>query len=226
MTQSIFRFGIPLLIVLCALWTITEVHKESPTEQIPATIIQVGNDGQTLKSKHHLATFAGGCFWCMEPAFDKVDGVISTTSGYTGGRTKNPTYEQVKTGRTGHIESMQIRFDPDLVSYDSLVSLFWHNVDPTQANGQFCDQGNQYRTVIFTHDEKQEKVAKTTRTRVAQEHGKRIETQIMKAGKFYPAEEYHQNYYTKNPTKYKFYRWKCGRDSRLDAVWGKKARQP
>ena len=221
MTQSVFRFGTPLLIILFALWMITDAPEKSP-----ATITQAEESGQTPTSKHHLATFAGGCFWCMEPAFDKVDGVISTTSGYTGGRTKNPTYEQVKTGRTWHIESMQIRFDPDLVSYDSLVSLFWHNVDPTHANGQFCDQGNQYRTVIFTHDEKQEKVAKTTRARVGQELGKRIETQGMKAGKFYPAEEYHQNYYKKNPTKYKFYRGKSGRDSRLDAVWGKKARQP
>jgi peptide-methionine (S)-S-oxide reductase len=226
MTQLIFRLGTPLLIALFALWMIIEAPRESPAEQTSATIIQAGDSGQTLTSKHQLATFAGGCFWCMEPAFDKVAGVISTTSGYTGGRTKNPTYEQVTTGRTGHIESIQIRFDPGRVSYDSLVSLFWHNVDPTQANGQFCDQGNQYRTVIFTHDEKQDKVAKTTRTRVGQELGKRIETQIMKAGKFYPAENYHQNYYKKNPTMYKFYRWKCGRDSRLDAIWGKKARQP
>ncbi len=223
MTQSIFRFGTPMLMVLCALWMLTEFPSKSPAEQTPETSTQAGGAAQTAVANHQLATFAGGCFWCMEPAFDKVDGVISTTSGYTGGRTKNPTYEQVK---TGHIEALQICFDPDRVSYDSLVSLFWHNVDPIQANGQFCDQGNQYRTVIFTHDEKQEKVAKTTCTRVAQELGKRIETQIMKAGKFHPAEEYHQNYYTKNPTKYKFYRWKCGRDSRLDAVWGKKARQP
>ncbi|MAI34264.1 MAG: hypothetical protein CMM07_21685 [Rhodopirellula sp.] len=121
---------------------------------------------------------------------------------------------------------MQIHFDPHRVSFDSLVSLFWHNVDPIQANGQFCDQGNQYRSVIFTHNEKQEKVAKNTRSQVSEKIGKRVDTQIMKVGKFYPAEEYHQDYYRKNPTKYKSYRGTCGRDSRLDSVWGEKARQP
>ena len=225
MTQSIFRLGIPFLVVLFALWMFTAVPKESPATPSPGTLDQTGDSAGTPAGTYQLATFAGGCFWCMEPAFDKVEGVLETTVGYTGGRTEHPIYEQVKTGRTGHIESMQIRFDPGRVSYESLVSLFWHNVDPTQANGQFCDKGNQYRTAIFTHDETQEKVAQATRTRVGEELGKQIETQIIKAEKFYPAEEYHQNYYKKNPTKYKFYRWKCGRDARLDAVWGKMARQ-
>jgi peptide-methionine (S)-S-oxide reductase len=162
----------------------------------------------------------------MEPAFDKLDGVISTTSGYTGGRTKDPTYEQVTTGKTGHIESMQVRFDPSRVSYEELVWLFWHNVDPTQVNGQFCDKGNQYRTVIFVHNQDQQQIAQSTQKLVGDELGKRIATQIVAAGRFYPAEDYHQDYYRKNPTKYKFYRWNCGRDARLKVVWGQKAGQP
>lgn len=173
-----------------------------------------------------VATFAGGCFWCMEPPFDKMEGVVSTTSGYTGGRTNNPTYPQVKTGRTGHIESLQVKYDPKRVTYDQLISLYWHNVDPTQANGQFCDNGNQYRTVIFYHDEEQQRIAEESKEAVAQELGKRIATEIVKASTFYPAEDYHQDYYKKNPTKYKFYRWKCGRDARLAAVWGDKAGKP
>jgi peptide-methionine (S)-S-oxide reductase len=172
------------------------------------------------------ATFAGGCFWCMESPFDKLDGVISTTSGYTGGRTVNPTYDQVSTGRTGHIESLQVKFDSTVVTYQQLLGLFWHNVDPTQADGQFCDRGNQYRTMIFYHDDDQKRLAEQTKAEVRMELGKRIQTEIVKASTFYAAEEYHQDYYQKNPTKYKFYRWKCGRDAQLDAVWGAKARQP
>jgi peptide-methionine (S)-S-oxide reductase len=173
-----------------------------------------------------LATFAGGCFWCMEPPFDKLDGVISTTSGYTGGRTKKPSYEQVKTGRTGHIESMQVKFDSSIVSYEQLLWLFWHNVDPTQANGQFCDEGNQYRTLIFYHDDDQKQLAEKTKQLVRKELAKSIKTEIVKSSTFYPAEQYHQDYYKKNPTKYKFYRFTCGRDARLKAVWGAKARKP
>lgn len=172
------------------------------------------------------ATFAGGCFWCMEPPFDKLDGVLSTTSGYTGGRTVNPSYDQVKTGRTGHIESLQVKFDSSVVSYEELLSLFWHNVDPTQAGGQFCDKGNQYRTVIFYHDASQKQLAEETKAEVRSELGRRVQTEIVKASTFFAAEAYHQDYYKKNPTKYKFYRWKCGRDARLDAIWGAKARKP
>ncbi len=173
-----------------------------------------------------IATFAGGCFWCMESPFDKLDGVISTTSGYTGGRTVNPTYDQVKTGRTGHIESLQVKFDSSVVSYEQLLGLFWHNVDPTQADGQFCDHGNQYRSRIFYHDDDQKQLAEKTKAEVRTELGKPIHTEIVPASTFYSAEEYHQDYYKKNPTKYKFYRWKCGRDAQLDAVWGAKARMP
>ena len=173
-----------------------------------------------------IATFAGGCFWCMEPPFDKIEGVTSTTSGYIGGHVKEPTYKQVSSGRTGHAEALQVKFDPKLVTYEQLLTLFWHNVDPTQADGQFCDIGNQYRTAIFFHSDEQEQLAVKSKVKVAQELGRPIHTQVVAAKEFYPAEDYHQDYYTKNPTKYKFYRWKCGRDAQLDKVWGAKARKP
>ncbi|MGB7325331.1 MAG: peptide-methionine (S)-S-oxide reductase MsrA [Rubripirellula sp.] len=172
------------------------------------------------------ATFAGGCFWCMEPPFDKMPGVISTTAGYTGGRTPNPTYEAVKTGRTGHIESMQVKYDPSKVTYQQLLTLFWHNVDPITANGQFCDKGGQYRTAIFYENDEQKEIAQQSKQSIAKQLNIRVRTELIKATKFYPAEEYHQDYYTKNPTKYKFYRWTCGRDARLDEIWGDKARKP
>ena len=172
------------------------------------------------------ATFAGGCFWCMEPPYDKMPGVKSTISGYTGGRVENPTYEQVSSGHTGHAEAMQVTFDPKIVSYQELLSLYWHNVDPTQANGQFCDHGNQYRTAIFYHSEQQKALAMESKRQVSQQLRGRIRTQIVEAKEFYPAEDYHQDYYLKNPTKYKFYRWKCGRDAQLERVWGNKARKP
>ena len=208
-----------MAIALLVFWALPNTAEDSKTETL-------GQSTRAADTTDQLATFAGGCFWCMEPAFDKLDGVISTTSGYTGGRTKNPTYEQVTTGKTGHIESMQVRFDPSRVSYEELVWLFWHNVDPTQVNGQFCDKGNQYRTVIFVHNQDQQQIAQSTQKLVGDELGKRIATQIVAAGRFYPAEDYHQDYYRKNPTKYKFYRWNCGRDARLKVVWGHKAGQP
>jgi peptide-methionine (S)-S-oxide reductase len=173
-----------------------------------------------------LATFAGGCFWCMEPPFDQVPGVISTMSGYIGGRVKNPTYEQVKTGLTKHYEALQVKYDPAQVTYEQLLSLFWHNVDPTQSNGQFCDKGGQYRTAIFYHDEEQKKLAESSKEAVTQELRKKVYTQIIEAPEFYVAEEYHQDYYTKNPYKYKYYRWNCGRDAQLAKVWGDKAGKP
>jgi len=208
-----------MAIALLVFWALPNTAEDSKTETL-------GQSTRAADTTDQLATFAGGCFWCMEPAFDKLDGVISTTSGYTGGRTKDPTYEQVTTGKTGHIESMQVRFDPSRVSYEELVWLFWHNVDPTQVNGQFCDKGNQYRTVIFVHNQDQQQIAQSTQKLVGDELGKRIATQIVAAGRFYPAEDYHQDYYRKNPTKYKFYRWNCGRDARLKVVWGQKAGQP
>jgi len=169
------------------------------------------------------ATFAGGCFWCMEPPFDKLPGVISTTSGYTGGHKQNPTYHEVSAGGTGHAEAVQVVYDPKRVSYEKLLDVFWHNVDPTQKDGQFCDHGSQYRTAIFYHDEEQKQLAEAAKAKLQQHkpfQGE-IVTEIVPAGAFYPAEEYHQDYATKNPIRYKFYRTGCGRDQRLRELWGK-----
>jgi peptide-methionine (S)-S-oxide reductase len=167
------------------------------------------------------ATFAGGCFWCMEPPFDKLDGVISTTSGYIGGNVANPTYEQVSSGVTGHAEAVEIRYDPSKISYAKLLDVFWRNIDPTAKNRQFCDEGSQYRSAIFHHDDEQKAAAVESKERLAKEKGWRIETEIVKASRFYPAEEYHQDYYLKNPIRYKYYRNGCGRDKRLEQLWGK-----
>ncbi len=168
------------------------------------------------------AAFAGGCFWCMQHPFDELDGVISTTAGYTGGHTRNPTYEEVSAGATGHAESVRVVYDPDRVSYGKLLDVFWHNVDPLTANRQFCDGGSQYRTAIFYHDEGQRRFAEETKRALEKAHRWRIVTEIVPAGEFYPAEEYHQSYYKKNPLRYKFYRAGCGRDKRLREVWGER----
>lgn len=175
-----------------------------------------------------VATFAGGCFWCMEPPYDKLEGVISTTSGYTGGHKENPTYGEVSAGGTGHYEALQVVYDPDRVSYQQLLVLFWHNVDPLDAGGQFCDRGDQYRTAIFVHDEEQRRLAEESKQELVQAGGldKPIVTPILPAGPFYPAETYHQDYYEKNPLRYKFYRYSCGRDARLEALWGELAGKP
>jgi peptide-methionine (S)-S-oxide reductase len=167
-----------------------------------------------------VATFAGGCFWCMEGPFDTVPGVLSTTVGYTGGRTPDPTYPVVSAGGTGHAESIQVTFDPSRVTYEQLLDVFWKNVDPTDAGGQFCDRGDQYRSAIFTHDAEQQTLALASREAVAKQLGKPVETRVVPATKFYPAEEYHQDYYRKHPIRYRFYRTTCGRDRRLHAVWG------
>jgi peptide-methionine (S)-S-oxide reductase len=172
--------------------------------------------------KTATATFAGGCFWCMEPPFEKLDGVVSVTSGYTGGTKKDPTYEEVSAGGTGHAESIEVVYDPGKVSYEKLLDVFWHNVDPTTPNAQFCDHGNQYRTAIFYHDDEQKKLAEKSKKDL-EASGKLkqpIVTQIVAATQFYPAEEYHQDYYKKNPIRYHYYRYNCGRDQRLEELWG------
>ncbi|MCP3960067.1 MAG: peptide-methionine (S)-S-oxide reductase MsrA [bacterium] len=166
------------------------------------------------------ATFAGGCFWCMEPPFDKLDGVHSTTSGYTAGEQKNPTYRQVSAGVTGHTEAVQILFDPEKISYAELVDVFWRNIDPLAVDRQFCDGGTQYRTGIYYHDEEQQRLAEETRAEVAKRFDQPIATEIEAAAEFYPAEDYHQDYYKKNPVRYKMYRTGCGRDRRLQELWG------
>jgi len=171
------------------------------------------------------AVFAGGCFWCEETAFEGVPGVVAVISGYTGGQAPNPTYEQVSSGVTGHAESVQVIYDPSKISYEKLLDIFWHNVDPFQANGQFCDHGNQYRSAIFFKDEGERKAAEASKARLesdARFKGK-IVTQIVPASTFYPAEEYHQDFYKKNPVRYHTYRTGCGRDARLKEIWGEAA---
>ncbi len=170
------------------------------------------------------ATFAGGCFWCLEHPFDALPGVISTTSGYVGGHKNNPTYEEVSAGITGHTEAVQVAFNPSVVSYETLLEVYWRNSDPTTANRQFCDVGTQYRPGIFYHSEAQKQSAEASKAALMQKKSFKedIVTEITAAGNFWPAEDYHQDYYLKNPVRYKFYRYNCGRDQRLEQLWGKK----
>jgi peptide-methionine (S)-S-oxide reductase len=165
------------------------------------------------------AVFAGGCFWCTESDFDHIPGVISTVSGYSGGRVANPTYEQVSAGNTGHIEAVRVVYDPRRVSYAQLVDRFFRTIDPFDAGGSFCDRGYQYRSALFVANAEQRQVAEAAKARVARELGREVATLILPARNFYPAEEYHQDYYRKNPVRYRFYRWNCGRDARLQDVW-------
>lgn len=169
------------------------------------------------------ATFAGGCFWCMEPPYDKLDGVISTTSGYMGGHTRNPTYRQVTAGGSGHAEVVQVVYDPARVGYDKLLEVFWRNIDPTAHNRQFCDVGDQYRSGIFYHTAEQRRLAEASRAALARTKPfpQPIVTEITPASEFTAAEAYHQDYYLKNPVRYKYYRYRCGRDQRLEELWGK-----
>ena len=169
------------------------------------------------------ATFAGGCFWCMEEAFEKVPGVVSAVSGYIDGKTKNPSYELVSTGTTGHTEAVEVKFDPSKVSYEKLLDVFWINHDPTTNDRQFCDSGTMYRPGIFWHDEAQRKLAEASKAKYEKLKTFRqpVVTPIVKASQFWPAEDYHQDYYKKNPVRYKFYVNGCGRYARLDELWGK-----
>ena len=169
-----------------------------------------------------VATFAGGCFWCMEPPYDKLDGVLSTTSGYMGGPVKNPTYGDVSAGTTGHTEVVQVVYDPAKVKYEKLLDVYWRNIDPTVKDRQFCDTGTQYRTTIFVHTDEQKKLADNSKAllQMTKPFKEPIVTPIMAATEFWPAEDYHQDYYIKNPVRYNYYRTGCGRDARLKALWG------
>jgi peptide-methionine (S)-S-oxide reductase len=169
------------------------------------------------------AYFAGGCFWCMEEAFEKVNGVLEVVSGYMGGTVKHPTYEEVSSGRTGHAESVEVRYDPAKVTYTQLLEAFWRNVDPVTPNAQFCDHGNQYRAAIFYQGDEQKRLAEESKHAIEQSRRftEPVVTQIVTASEFYPAEEYHQDFYKKNPIRYKYYKFSCGRAQRLDALWGK-----
>lgn len=166
-----------------------------------------------------IAVFAGGCFWCMEPPFDKMEGVSATISGYTGGSTSNPTYEQVSAGGTGHAEALKVVYDPSQVTYEDLLRTYWRNVDPFDGGGQFCDRGASYRPAIFPQTDSQRTVAEAFKQAVAAQLGREVAVTIEAAPTFHAAEDYHQNYYETNPLRYKFYRWNCGRDARLKEVW-------
>lgn len=190
-----------------------------------ASLAQSSPAGAAAAPVTARAVFAGGCFWCVESDFDKIAGVINTTSGYTGGQTVKPTYEQVSSHTTGHAEAVEVVYDPTKVSYQRLVAYFWHTIDPTVKDQQFCDHGSPYRTAIFALDAEQLKIAQASRAALEKTKPFKapIVTDIVQAGAFYPAEEYHQDYYKKNPLRYKYYRSSCGRDARLQQLWGDQA---
>jgi peptide-methionine (S)-S-oxide reductase len=195
----------------------TNAHAQS-SDSDPAPLPRVPAGAAT-------AIFAGGCFWCMEAPFDKIDGVFSTTSGYIGGKKKDPTYKEISSGYTGHTEAVMIVFDPKKVSYDRLLHVFWRNIDPTVKDQQFCDVGSQYRSGIFYTDDAQKTAADASKAALMKSKPFKgdILTEVTKATQFYPAEEYHQDYYQKNPVRYKFYRNGCGRDAKLKSLWGAEA---
>lgn len=206
------------LMTLVLIGYISSVRSEQKDSRI-----KVGTESKANKTA--TAIFAGGCFWCVESDFDKVKGVLKTTSGYTGGRTKNPTYKEVSYKDTGHYEAVEIIYNPDIVKFKDLLHSYWRSVDPTDASGQFCDKGASYRTAIFPTTKEQAEVANAS-LNAEQTNGKlkgRIVTKIIQATKFYKAEDYHQNYYQTNPVRYKYYRYSCGRDKRLRTLWGEEA---
>ena len=186
------------------------------------SVLVTDTSGAASKPQLEKATFAGGCFWCMESPFDKLEGVKSVISGYTGGHKKNPTYEEVSSGTTGHAEAIEVTYDPAAISYSSLLDVFWRNIDPTVKDRQFCDVGAQYRSAIWYRNEEQRHLAEESRKALEQSRRLKgpIYTEITQASQFYPAEEYHQKYYQKNPIRYKYYRYSCGRDQRLKEIWG------
>lgn len=188
----------------------------------PAAVAQAPIDPTSAKPGRAYAVFSGGCFWCMEGPFDKLEGVIATTSGYTGGTAVNPTYEQVSSGRTGHMEAVLVEYDPARVGYARLLEVYWRNVDPLDAAGQFCDKGSQYLSAIFPVDDQQRALAEASKASLEKSRKLPgpIVTRILPAAAFYPAEAYHQDYYLKNPFRYAFYRRGCGRDARLEQLWG------
>lgn len=191
-------------------------------------LISFQGEGKKVTSaaaRQERAIFAGGCFWCMEKPFVELPGVVSVASGYTGGQTKNPTYGEVSAGGTGHAEAVEVVYEPGKISYEKLLAVFWHNIDPTTKDRQFCDAGDQYRSALFYTSEEQRLVAMQSKAALEKSKPFRepIVTEIIRAGEFYPAEEYHQKYYKKNPIRYTFYRNSCGRDKRLKELWGNEA---
>jgi peptide-methionine (S)-S-oxide reductase len=188
---------------------------------VASALAQTAAPASPPQDEIRSAIFAGGCFWCVEEAFDHVDGVVETISGYTGGIVPNPTYEQVSAHNTGHAEAVRVRYDPKRISYADLLGVFWRNIDPLDAGGQFCDRGSSYRSAVFVGTEEEARIARESKAEIAGRLGRPVATEIVLATPFYPAEGYHQNYYEKNPLRYKFYKWNCGRAQRLEEIWGK-----
>jgi peptide-methionine (S)-S-oxide reductase len=201
------------------LWLVAVIFSVLGASLIPLQLTADSTD-QDTPPRRHTATFAGGCFWCMVEPFETLDGVREVTSGYIGGETPNPTYKEVTAGKTGHFEAVQIIFDPDTVTYQELLDLFWRNIDPTDDTGQFCDKGPQYRSAIFAHSAEQKELARTSKEQIGELLEQTVKTEVLDASVFYPAEAYHQRYYKRNPKRYRYYRWRCGRDSRLRELWG------
>ena len=236
-----FRFALPTaMLFACALTSpacnargaadsaATAPSHDAAPAQAPASASAPAPASGTHSAPFEKAIFAGGCFWCEETAFEGLPGVESVISGYTGGFKKNPTYEEVSAGTTGHAESVEVTYDPSQITYSQLLDLFWHNVDPTQTNGQFCDHGTQYRSAVFYRDTTQKRLAEQSKHRIEttpQRFKEPIVTQIVAASVFYPAEAYHQDFYKKDPIRYQSYRMGCGRDLRLTQLWGKPGRQ-
>lgn len=208
-----------ILVVIVTLISMAGPAKSVSQAQDPPKPAPLPRSVPILEARQK-ATFAGGCFWCTEADFDKVRGVISTTSGYTGGRVANPSYAQVSSGGTGHTEAVEVVFDPTIVTYEQLLDHFWRNVDPFVANRQFCDVGDQYRPEIFVHNAAQRAAAEASMKQMQRRFRQPIVVRISDAGPFYRAEEYHQNYHNTHAVRYKYYRWRCGRDARLAAIWG------
>lgn len=204
-----------LLVSVGLLLTLVLLPSPQRSEEKPAAV-----DAELERFAN--AVFAGGCFWCLEADFDKIGGVKATISGYAGGEVENPTYKQVTRGNTGHAEVVKVYYDPGEVSYEQLLQVFWRNVDPLVANRQFCDVGSQYRTAIYYQSEDQRRLAEASRTAVAAQFDDPVRTEIESLGAFYAAEEYHQDYYIKNPVRYRYYRTGCGRDKRLAELWGER----
>ncbi len=210
----------PKLSVLPLVWAIVWGVAGCTQPAIEATLPASSDSTAVAEGDISTAVFAGGCFWCMEQPFDEIEGVVSTTSGYTGGTSENPSYEEVSAGGTGHVEAVEIRYDATKVSYETLLTTFWHNVDPLDDQGQFCDKGSQYRSAVFYENPEQQTLAEAAKEAVAEELDQPVATDILPAAPFYDAEDYHQNYYQTHPMRYKVYRFGCGRDQRLTDVWG------
>lgn len=211
MKKIIFLLAMMLIFIMTGCQRADSVQKEA--------ISGTAKENEML----HIATFAGGCFWCTEADFEKLTGIVKVVSGYTGGQKENPSYQEVSSGRTGHVEAVQVYYDPSKIKYEELLDYFWKHIDPTDSGGQFVDRGPQYRSVIFYHDEEQKRLAEKSKEALSKSRkfNKPIVTEIIKFTKFYEAEEYHQDYYKKNPIRYKFYRYGSGRDQFLEKVWGK-----